>query len=330
MSDVDRIYRITAIKAPDVFDVDTKGLGHGFFEELSTLLELTVVQVDDHPPRFDGHQVEIEVERHLERTPNQANVKITNLAERNRELFVDGPVKVRLEAGYDFTPRLLFIGDLRYASNEHDGTEWITKLQLADGARAYANARMNKSYKAGTPVSTIIKDVSRAFGVTSPQLPKSAQELSTRLATGDVLVGSAADELTRILAPFGFEWSFQHERLQIIRTDQALVGVARVISEDDGLIGPPEMCPPKIVAPPKAGHRGHGASKRKPRVPKLKLKHTLYPEINPGEKIQVQSRSITGVFRVDVVKHKCDFYGGDWITEIEATALKDTTSEETP
>ena len=100
-------------------------------------------------------------------------------------------------------------------------------------ARAYAEARVNRTYAPRTPLETILRDVARAFGVA---LPEVSEELRGRVAAGEAIMGYASDELTRLLAPFGYEWSFQDGRLQILRFDQARAGVIRVISQDDGMI----------------------------------------------------------------------------------------------
>src|SRR5678816_406024 len=157
-------------------------------------------------------------------TPNQAEITLTNLAETSRQDLVRGPAKVRLEAGYDSTPRLLFLGDVRFGSNEHTGTEWETKLQLGDGARAYAEARHNRSYAKGTPVTTIVGDLAKAFGVSLPPEMNQLTELQTRISTGEVVTGWVADELERILAPYGMGFSFQDGRLQIMRYDDVIPG----------------------------------------------------------------------------------------------------------
>jgi hypothetical protein len=305
--DFDRVYKLTAIAAPETIDV--QGFSASFFESLETITEVT------------DHRIQFKVEKHLKKVPNQAEVTLTNLAFPSRESFVNGRVRVRLEAGYGNDPRLLFLGDLRFGSNEHVGTEWLTKLQLGDGARAYADARHNRSYAKGTPMTTIISDLAKAFGTALPAEVAKLDELKTRIATGEVVTGYAADELTRLLDPFGMEWSFQTGRLQILRIDDVVPGVVRVISQDDGMIGSPVIDPPKISAPQKAPRRGKG---REPRVPKLKVKHTLYPEITPGEKIELRSRSINGVFRVDVVTHEGDNFGtGDtsWTSTIEGSSV---------
>lgn len=300
MSEFDRVYRLTARRAPDVIDVDV--LDASFFEEFETVTEIT------------DHRIEFRIEKNLGRAPNTCEITITNLSQATRDEFVRGPMRVRFEAGYDNTPRLLFVGDLRYASNELVGTEWLTKLQIADGGRAYAEARINKSYAKGTPLATILRDVTRAFGLTVPPEVTASEELRTRIPSGEVTTGYASDELTRLLAPHGFEWSIQNGQMQILRFDQVHPGTIRVISEGDGMIGAPSMDPPAITAPTKT------KSKRR-RVPKLTVKHLLFPELIPGEKDEIRSRSINGTFRLDKVMHEGDSRGSTWDTTMEASEV---------
>lgn len=316
MANLGRSYKVTVIRTADRQPANTSNAAGGFFEQLQTLTTFTV-----NPDNGNGMQVSFDVKRDLRGAPNTCDMVLTNLGEENRQSFIGAPCKVVVEVGYENDLRLLFTGDVRYASNEHEGTEWLTKLQIADGGRAFANAKINKSYKKGTPVETLVRDLTKAFGLPLTSLAALGDALKQRIPSGEVLQGPVSDELSRVLAPFDLEFSFQHGVLQILKSNGVTAGTARVISEATGMIGAPEMKPPKIVAPPKTV--GHSTGRAKPRVPKLTVKHEIYPEISPGEKIVVQSRSINGVFKVEVVKHKGDFFGNDWTTEIEATDVAD-------
>ena len=300
--EIDRVYRLTARRAPE--RIEPGVLDASFFEEFETVTEIT------------QHRIEFKIEKNLGREPNRCDITITNLAQATRDEFVRGYVRVRFEAGYDRTLRLLFTGDVRHASHEKDGTEWLTKLQIGDGARAFSEARApRKSYQKGTPLTTILRDVARAFGLALPAEVPTSDTLRAQLATGEVLTGYASDELTRLLAPYGYEWSFQNGQLQILRFDQVRVGVIRVISQDDGMIEAPVIDPPKITAPTKAG------SRTKPKVPKVTVKHLLYPELTPGEKAQIQSRSLNLTCRIETVTHDGDTHGDDWITTMEGAEV---------
>jgi hypothetical protein len=298
------------MRAPEIADIDTKELrGLGFMDQLGTVLTFQMPQ-----------RIQFKIEKHLQKIPNQGEITVTNLAESTRDLLITGPTKIRLEAGYeDGGARFLFLGDTRFASDLKEPVNWQVKMQLADGGRAYANARHNKSYATGTPLAAIIGDMCRSFGVPLPPEISVLEELHTRIPTGEVVNGLVADELSRLLDPLGMEWSLQGERLQIMRADAIVPGVVRVISQDDGLIDSPEIDPPKIRAPSAAGHRSGKA--RELKVPKLKLRHLLYPELVPGEKFELRSRAINGMFRIDVVTHEGDSHGKNWETKIEARSV---------
>jgi hypothetical protein len=299
--EIDRVYRLTARRAPETISVD--GFDASFFEEFETITEIV------------DHRIEFKIEKHLRAQPNTCDITITNLADATRDEFVRGKVRVRFEAGYDNTLRLLFVGDVRHASHEKVGTEWLTKLQIGDGARAYAEARApRKSYAKGTPLATVLRDLARSFGVALPAEVAASDALRAQIAAGEVLSGYSSDELTRLLAPHGYEWNFQNGQLQILRDDQVRAGVIRVLSQDDGMIGAPVIDPPKITAT-KAGSRA------KPKVPKVTVQHLLYPELTPGEKAKIESRSLNLTARIETVTHEGDTRGNEWTTTVEGSEV---------
>jgi Baseplate hub gp41 len=48
-----------------------------------------------------------------------------------------------------------------------------------------------------------------------------------------------------------------------------------------------------------------------------KVKCLLMPSLNPGDRVQLDSRSVKGIFRVQELKHKGDNWEGDWQTELK-------------
>ena len=52
--------------------------------------------------------------------------------------------------------------------------------------------------------------------------------------------------------------------------------------------------------------------------PVLKLKMLLHAGLVPGQKIKVESETISGVFRLEAVTHNGDTFTNDFYTEIEA------------
>ena len=247
-------------------------------------------------------RMQFKIEKSLERSPNTAEITITNCNHSTRAELQKKPLIITVAAGYDGNFRHIFTGDLTNGESNLNGIDWETKIQVSDGGRAFQFARITRSYKPGTPVLTLLKDISNALG--TPLTPSATQspDFATQVATGISIQGPARDSLTRLLAPFGFHWSFQSGKLQILQDQNADPTVALVVSQDTGMIGTPEVATP---------NKGHGS-------PTLNVKMLLFPEVTPGGSIDVKSARVNGVYRVNKVTHTGDTHGSEWTTQVEA------------
>ncbi len=265
---------------------------------------------------IEGLRVKARVEKSIDKSPNTLKVEITNLAEATRIDLVARPLTVRVDAGYDGNLRHIFTGDLRTGWSELKSTDWVTHLHLGDGDRAYRFARINRAYKRGTPIITAIRDCARALGLVLDGAVQASAALQEQFANGRVIDGPVRDELTALLAPYGYSWSIQSGKMQILRDEETRADEAWVIREEDGMLGSPEFSVPDQPrsAPTSATARA--------KVPKLKIRNLLFPELTPGGKIQVRSRAVDGIFKVVKVLHTLDTgYGGDWFSDVEARAV---------
>ena len=271
------------------------GANQNFFEEIGNGIEVVNL-------RFT-----FKIEKNLKKEPNSCELAIYNLTEHSRSELQQLPLRVKLEAGYETEgTRLMFVGDAikRGVWSKHDGSDWITTFQLSDGLRSFSQARVNKSYKAGTTVRTIMADVARTMSLDLPKDFVADPSLTIALKTGEVVTGWSSDQLTRLLAPYGYGWSMQNGRLQILKDEQVRPGI-RLINQDNGMIGSPEM----------------GTPDKKGKPPSVTVKTTLYPEIQPGEKMRLEAVSLKGDYKIIRVSHNGDTAGGDWYTEVEAKPL---------
>lgn len=255
-------------------------------------------------------KVVFKVVKSLKPEPNSCEIAIHNLNESSRSEFAKLPLRIRLDGGYDGRFERVFEGDLRWSKSKHDGTEWITSLECGDGDRAYRFATVSKSFRPGADPKMLIAEVAKTMGLEVPSNVAGAKALVKKFASGVSLDGNSRDEMTKLLKRSGMGWSVQDGKLQILGTE-ALETSAIVISgnaetgDETGMIGAPE-----ISAPAKPGA-----------LPTLKLKHTLFPDLQPGRKISVRAAAIKGLFRVVQLTHVGDTHGADWYTEIEANPL---------
>lgn len=253
---------------------------------------------------IENLRVQFSIEKHVKSDPNKCEITITNLAERTRALCEKRPLAVWLDAGYDGVLRQVFTGDVHYAYSKLEKPEWQTIMQLADGDRALRLARTNRTYAAGTPLLSAVNDLARTMGLSVSQSEISKiGALQTQLSGARVVQGSTRDAMSRLLSPFGINWSVQNGRLQLQRDQDVTDGEAVVISQDTGMIGTPEY-----TSPSKDG-----------RPPQLKIRMLLYPQLQAGRLIEVYSRDIKGKhYKIQKVTHKGDTHGTDWFSNIDA------------
>jgi hypothetical protein len=250
-------------------------------------------------------RVSFSIEKHLGSEPNTCTCSIFNLSESSRALFEGKPLQVRIDAGYDSQLGALFVGDLAFGQSIKNGTEWETKLQLADGHRAYHYARHARAYPKGTSTIDMVKDMAGAMGLKVPKNAADALDLVRQISSGNSFAGPSRKMLTQVLARHGRSWSIQDGGLQILGDDEVRSGDALVIDEGSGMIESPEFGPPKK----KGGKR------------LLTVKNLLYPALSPGRKIRVVSLRVNGFFKIERVTHTGDTAGGDWMSTIEAVPV---------
>lgn len=253
-------------------------------------------------------RVQFKIRKSLTKHPNTCEIIISNLSQKSRTDFETKPLLVQLNAGYDDQLRLLYVGDLRYGSSRQNHADWETKLELGDGDSRHRWARVNKSYAAGTPLKTVLRDAARSMGFELPKNLVSDSKLDLALPVGRVSHGPTRDELTKLLAPFGYHWSIQNGVFRVLKDEETSGSAALPIDKEHGMIGTPEF-----GSPPKNKKPAH-----------LNVKTLLYPELTPGDLVKLTSTVKTGMFRIDVVSHSGDTHGkgeNSWTTELELRPL---------
>lgn len=255
-------------------------------------------------------RVSFSIEKALAEDPNDCKATIYNLSASTRGELQAKPLRVRLEAGYDGALSQIFVGDLRRAFSKHEGTTWVTELELGDGERAFQSARMNRSWKAGVSAKTVLAEAARSMGLKMPTSGGDAKALAAQFAGGVSVSGRSADAMTKILTPRGMSWSQQDGELQILKKGEARTEEAIVVSQANGMISVPEFGTPKKAGEPAT----------------LTVKMLLYPGIKPGSLLRVESESFAarggaGLFRAKRIVHTGDTEGAEWFTEIEANEV---------
>lgn len=229
------------------------------------------------------------VERDTKRVPNNAEIAVWNLSRSSRQALAKlANVPVRLEAGYLDDVGVLFQGDLRSARSRREGPDIVTRVSGGDGETKIRTARINRTFAAGTPIGTVLRELGKALGVGAGNLEQfSGAQLrngSKTLSRSLTLRGSVFDELESVTRSCGLGWSIQDSALQIREVGQPVGDRSGpLLRPDTGLVGEVEL---ETVAKEEPGFAA-GSVKV---CGSCLLRHDLIP----GVPLRVESEAFTG------------------------------------
>lgn len=228
--------------------------------------------------------------------PPPTTIKVYNLAERTRADLQALPIAVLLEAGYaSDAPRRVASGDLRSARTVSEGPSVVTTLEISDGYRAWSGATLDRGYRPGAPIVEVVLDAARACGLSLPPAVEVDPALRAELPGGYTASGGALQQLSRLLAGYGFEASIEGGRLQVLRAGATRPGEAVLLRDDD------------LIQGTTINSRG-----------RLACKVPLDPRILPSALLRVECSRARGTYRVVSLRHDGDTRSGPWQTAIEA------------
>ena len=236
--------------------------------------------------------VEAEIEKTVGSVPNKATVSLYNLSLGSLQWIEQPGMTVQALAGTDVASQL-FVGDIprKGIKTSIQLPDQITTIEAADGQAVYRDAYFIRSYPPGTARSVIMTDVAGAGGLSIGYIDPTIQDRI--YASGITFAAKLRDVLSELWAPEGALWSIQDRTITVLALGRAGPGNAAVISPRTGLIGSPERT-------------DNGIS----------LTTILSPQIGPGGLVSVQSRMVTGSYKVSKITHSVDSWGLKWDSKL--------------
>ena len=262
-----------------------------------------------------------QIDKDTTKESNKAKLEIYNLSDATRKKIEVPDTEVEIYAGYEKAGGaiLAFKGSVTYGFTRDAGTDCITTLDLADGTKAMRDSYCSLSYAPGTSAKTIIQ--------------RCANEMSVPVVYGDDVgelesyqngysyIGQADGALTEICNALGLSWSIQNNILNIILAGGTSTNRGLVFSPQSGLVGVPERIIQAEYKSNKSNPKKTAKKKAKKEKPRKKagwkIQTLLVPSVNPADMVKVESKWITGWFRVEKVSHRGDYNGTNWGSAME-------------
>jgi hypothetical protein len=255
--------------------------------------------------RITGLAIDFTVTRQLDPVPNSMALTIYNLNEDHMAALQSSKKPVaQLSAGYEANSGVIYLGECRSITSNHDGIDWVTSVESGDGEDDLAKSRVNKSFAPGVSYETVVLEVAKSMGAIglgnlSKMLKKGKlPNGSGSFVKGTTVSGPSKKELKRLLLASGLEWSIQNRQFQVLEANKSLSSIAFVIAADTGMIGSPVV-----------DNEGN-----------IQLRCLLNPSIVPGRQLLVKAKRVNGMFRAN----QCTYTGsttGGWFVDVEAERI---------
>lgn len=265
-------------------------------------------------------RLSFDIQKDVKSEPNENTIKIYNLAESTRKEIEKQDLRCVLYAGYveEKNTTLLASGDIATAYSYHAGADWVTEIYFLDGLVESRDTAVTLGYAANVNSTVIINDIAAKMGL---KLIADNSLSERKWENGFSFYGAARKALDKIVAGTGLEWSVQNGELQIVNKGKATKRQGVVLAKDSGLIGFPERTREAARAK-SADSEDEKKSKRQKTTLSNQakdgwnVKSLLLPQVNPADKVRLESLSVAGWFRAETVKHIGDSHSGDWVTEL--------------
>lgn len=261
-----------------------------------------------------------DVHKDVESEPNENSIKIYNLSVETRQAVEKPDLRCVLYAGYaeENEPTLLCSGDIATAYSYREGGDWVTELFVMDGLIEIRDTAVSLGYSAGVSSQLILNDIAGKMGL---KLIAGEELAERKWANGFSFYGAARTALNKIVAGTGLEWSVQNGELQVVNKAKTTRRQGVVLAVDSGLIGSPERVREAARSKQADASDKKSAKKQKSQTDKQakdgwNVRGLLLPQINPADKVKIESLTVTGWFRAESVKHTGDSHSGDWQTEL--------------
>lgn len=241
-------------------------------------VELTVGKEGEEGRTFSELRIQFSIDKNRESNANSGSISIYNLSPVSRGLINEEGAKYIIRAGYapigdEALVKLLSSGDILDVETTRSGPDIITKFQIGEATKALREKTLDKSYKEGTAIKTVVDDMSKNLGVAKATV-KGLQDLVFN--SGYSATGKIKDRLDELTEKQNLEWNVQNDELQILPKNGSTDEDAVFLSKDTGLLK---------AYPVKAEVNG------KPQLQDvIRFEALLNPDIKVGRVVQIISQ----------------------------------------
>jgi hypothetical protein len=253
--------------------------------------------------------ISFDIKRTTGNEANSAVFTIYNAKESTRNDLLTEESTLNFWAGYEDenNTALIFSGTITEAENRKENTEWITEIKatnFAGNQDVFKYTTISVSYKEKTPLVSVIKDLASSLECALSGVNNTSVILDNGFGyTGNV--NGLIDMIRKYLLPDCAIY-FDNEELIIYKIEgESSFDVVRLTNKS-GLIS--------------ANYKVDNTTKTlKNQVPKnIVLSCLLNPKLKPRAVIDIDGKTVKGLFIIEQIQFSGNNFGGDFLCNIEA------------
>lgn len=225
--------------------------------------------------------------------PNISTIEIYNLSNDSINAVTKGK-NIILNAGYEGNVGTILQGTIESCHTRWEGVDKITRLTVAEGSEQWLTAYVSKSFKPGITATAILRDLTGQFGM---ELVDFKLENDKTYPRGRSVSGMLQSVMRQIVQETGSKFHISNGKIYI-RPWSSGNETGFLLNSDTGLIESPQ---------PFEEQDADGSVKSG-----YKVKMLLNHRVNVDSIIRIESKTVTGNFRVQKGTHY-----GDFITDVE-------------
>lgn len=272
--------------------------------------------------------IDFNIKKDNSKEPNKGYVTVYNLSDEvvnYLNINQRESLAVLLHAGYNGDEKLIFSGTIEWASDTFPDHTRETKFILGDGTLNLTTAMSTRSYRKGTPVSSVLNDL-----VSDLKLPLgrivnfSGETIQHAMA----FTGTASQNLENLAKNTGSTFSVQDGAAYWTKEGYRFPNVMFEISEEGGMVGvPTPKQPASTKRKKKKDEKKSTSSSKKKKVKEdvgMSVTTLLNGAILPEATVYLNTKSYKGFYKVIEVTHRGGYETGDWVTELGLAETRGT------
>lgn len=245
---------------------------------------------------------------------NSATIEIYNLSQASLKfLQTEYPAAV-LYVGYMGELDMLFAGEVIHRTTRRSGADRVTQLQMGSGYTELNYTTVSQTIPAGRTCRDVVEEL-RKYMPNVNRGVYNGTNLNSQIVKGYPLSGSVREELDTLCDAHNLEWRVDNNVLYVndkSRAKNENFNEAFVISPSTGLIDIPY------------DESGNRRRNKDDPVKKngVQFQMLINPKVSAGDIIKLEDTEITGWFKVDAVRYSGSYRGGNWIQEVNCSAIE--------